>query len=187
MKYRIFFAVAIAAAALSVPGFAGEPAPSAIERNKAAMRRFETCINQNDLALGRKLISEKAAFATPVSPEPLYGAEGYLSVVSLMRASFPDVQWKLEGGRPLDLLRHVHRTGPLRRTRPQRPRLLHVRHELLRLRRRRQDRRRHRRHRHARHPPGHRRGALRRMPVTRVLRTPFRRNEKQPQTTRRTP
>ena len=96
MKYRIFFAVAIAAAALSVPGFAGEPAPSAIERNKAAMRRFETCINQNDLALGRKLISEKAAFATPVSPEPLYGAEGYLSVVSLMRASFPDVQWKLE-------------------------------------------------------------------------------------------
>ncbi|MBQ3810468.1 MAG: ester cyclase [Kiritimatiellae bacterium] len=36
------------------------------------------------------------AFATPVSPEPLHGAEGYLSVVSLMRESFPDVQWKLE-------------------------------------------------------------------------------------------
>ena len=67
-----------------------------IERNKAAMRRFETCINENDLALGRELISEKAAFATPVSPEPLHGAEGYLSVVSLMRASFPDVHWKLE-------------------------------------------------------------------------------------------
>ena len=67
-----------------------------IERNKAAIRRFETCINENDLALGRELISEKAAFATPVSPEPLHGAEGYLSVVSLMRASFPDVQWKLE-------------------------------------------------------------------------------------------
>ena len=67
-----------------------------IERNKAAMRRFETCINENDLALGRELISEKAAFATPVSPEPLHGAEGYLSVVSLMRESFPDVQWKLE-------------------------------------------------------------------------------------------
>ena len=67
-----------------------------IERNKAAMRRFETCINENDLALGRELISEKAAFATPVSPKPLHGAEGYLSVVSLMRASFPDVYWKLE-------------------------------------------------------------------------------------------
>ena len=67
-----------------------------VARNKAAMRRFEKCINENDLALGRELISEKAAFATPVSPEPLHGAEGYLSVVSLMRASFPDVQWKLE-------------------------------------------------------------------------------------------
>ncbi|MBR3086413.1 MAG: ester cyclase [Kiritimatiellae bacterium] len=71
-------------------------AQDAIERNKAAMRLFEKCINANDLELGRRLISEKAAFATPVSPEPLYGAEGYLSVVSLMRASFPDVQWRLE-------------------------------------------------------------------------------------------
>ena len=67
-----------------------------ISRNRAAMRRFETCINTNDLALARELISEKAAFMTPVSPTPLMGAEGYLSVVAMMRASFPDVQWKLE-------------------------------------------------------------------------------------------
>lgn len=67
-----------------------------IERNRAAMKRFETCINTNDLKLGEELISAKAAFMTPVSPTPLYGAAGYLSVVSLMRASFPDVQWKLE-------------------------------------------------------------------------------------------
>ena len=64
-------------------------------RNREAMRLFEKCINTNDLELGRKLISEKAAFDTPVSPTPLYGAEGYLSVVALMRKSFPDVQWKL--------------------------------------------------------------------------------------------
>lgn len=65
------------AAALPLPagadGTAAETA-SAIERNKAAMRRFETCINENDLEPGRELISAKAAFATPVSPEPLYGA-----------------------------------------------------------------------------------------------------------------
>lgn len=67
-----------------------------IERNREAMRLFEQCINSNDLALGNKLISAKAAFKTPVSPDPLYGAEGYLSVVAMMRASFPDVQWKLE-------------------------------------------------------------------------------------------
>ena len=65
------------------------------ERNREAMRLFEKCINTNDLELGRKLIAETAAFKTPVSPTPLYGAEGYLSVVSLMRKSFPDVQWKL--------------------------------------------------------------------------------------------
>lgn len=67
-----------------------------IARNRAAMRRFETCINTNDLVLAKELISEKAAFMTPVSPTPLMGAEGYLSVVSMMRSSFPDVQWKLE-------------------------------------------------------------------------------------------
>ena len=65
------------------------------ERNREAMRLFEKCINTNDLELGRKLIAETATFKTPVSPTPLYGAEGYLSVVSLMRKSFPDVQWKL--------------------------------------------------------------------------------------------
>ena len=66
-----------------------------IERNRAAMREFEKCINTNDLELGRRLISETAQFMTPVSPTPLAGAEGYLSVVTMMRASFPDVQWHL--------------------------------------------------------------------------------------------
>lgn len=68
----------------------------ATARNREAMRKFETCINTNDLALGEELIAADAAFATPVSPTPLYGAKGYLSVVELMRQSFPDVQWKLE-------------------------------------------------------------------------------------------
>ena len=67
-----------------------------VERNRAAMRRFEICINTNDLSLAKELISEKAAFVTPVSPTPLMGAEGYMSVVTMMRSSFPDVQWKLE-------------------------------------------------------------------------------------------
>ena len=56
-----------------------------IDRNREAMRLFAKCINTNDLELGRKLIAETAAFKTPVSSTPLYGAEGYLSVVSLMR------------------------------------------------------------------------------------------------------
>lgn len=64
-------------------------------RNGEAMRLFEKCINTNDLGLGRELVAETAVFDTPAAPGPLYGAEGYLSVVALMRRSFPDVQWKL--------------------------------------------------------------------------------------------
>ena len=78
-----------------------------IDRNREAMRLFEKCINTNDLELGRKLIAETAAFKTPVSPTPLYGAEGYLSVVSLMRKSFPDVQWKIVAALGGELSFHV--------------------------------------------------------------------------------
>ena len=66
-----------------------------IQCNRAVMRAFEKCINTNDIELGRRLISDAARFMTPVSPAPLAGAEGYLSVVAMMRASFPDVRWKL--------------------------------------------------------------------------------------------
>lgn len=76
-------------------GYASGASSAKAGRNREAMRLFEKCINTNDLELGRRLISDKAAFDTPVSPIPLYGAEGYLSVVTLMRKSFPDVQWKL--------------------------------------------------------------------------------------------
>ncbi len=74
----------------------GRPTAGAVQRNREAMRRFEKCINTNDLALGEELIAPTAAFATPVSPTPLYGAKGYLSVVDFMRKSFPDVQWTLQ-------------------------------------------------------------------------------------------
>ena len=72
------------------------PVNEKIERNRASMRRFEQCINTNDLALGEELISASAVFTAPFSPEPLYGAKGYLSVADLMRRSFPDVHWTLE-------------------------------------------------------------------------------------------
>lgn len=66
-----------------------------INHNRAAILLFEKCINTNNLELGRQLISDTAQFITPVSSTPLLGAEGYLSVVAMMRASFPNVQWKI--------------------------------------------------------------------------------------------
>lgn len=66
------------------------------ERNAAIMKKFELMINTNDKALAQELVSEKASFFTPASPEPLYGGAGYLSVVDWMRQGFSDVQWRLE-------------------------------------------------------------------------------------------
>lgn len=60
-------AVAMSALTVGCPveaGGASGGSPSAkTARNRAAMRLFEKCINTNDLELGRRLISEKAAVA----------------------------------------------------------------------------------------------------------------------------
>ena len=68
----------------------------AIARNKELMKKFETMINTADEKLAEKLVWDKASFYTPVSPEPLYGGKGYLSVVHWMRSGFSDVQWNLQ-------------------------------------------------------------------------------------------
>ena len=67
-----------------------------LESHKVAMKRFETMINTADASIAKELVADDAPFYTPASPSPLYGGEGYLSVVHWMRQSFPDVQWKLE-------------------------------------------------------------------------------------------
>ncbi len=67
-----------------------------IERNKELMKKFETMINTADVNLAEELVDEKASFYTPASPEPLYGGQGYLSVVYWMRKSFSDIQWNIQ-------------------------------------------------------------------------------------------
>lgn len=60
------------------------------------MKKFETMINTADEELAKELISDEASFFTPAATEPLYGGEGYLSVVYWMRKGFSDVQWNIE-------------------------------------------------------------------------------------------
>ena len=67
-----------------------------IQRNKEAMKRFETMINACDDALAEELVNPDASFITPASSEPVHGPQGYLGIVRFMRQGFPDVQWKLE-------------------------------------------------------------------------------------------
>lgn len=67
-----------------------------IERNKSIMKKFETMINTMDINLANELISPDAKFTTPISPDPLVGGEGYLSVVKFMRSGFSNVKWEIE-------------------------------------------------------------------------------------------
>jgi steroid delta-isomerase-like uncharacterized protein len=69
---------------------------SFVERNKNLMKKFETMINTADDSIAEELISSDAPFYTPASPEPLYGGEGYLSIVHWMRTGFSDVHWTLD-------------------------------------------------------------------------------------------
>ncbi len=94
--FQIYCLISCGLHTCSNPNSINERHAELIERNREVMRRFETCINTNDLVLGEELISPSASFLTPVSPTPLQGASGYPSVVAFMRRRFPDVQWKLE-------------------------------------------------------------------------------------------
>ncbi len=67
-----------------------------IERNKQLMKKFETMINTNNKELAKELVASDAPFYTPASSEPLYGGEGYLSIVDMMRKGFPDIQWNIK-------------------------------------------------------------------------------------------
>lgn len=67
-----------------------------IEKNKNLMKKFETMINTADEKLADELAAHDAPFYTPASSTPLYGGEGYLSVVHWMRKGFSDVQWHIK-------------------------------------------------------------------------------------------
>jgi steroid delta-isomerase-like uncharacterized protein len=64
--------------------------------NKLVMERFLEFINTASEKLAAELISPDAAFHVPGRPEPVQGPEGYLEIIAMMRAGFPDIQWTLE-------------------------------------------------------------------------------------------
>ena len=66
-----------------------------IESNKELMKKFETMVNTADEKLAKELVADDAPFYTPASSKPLYGGEGYLSIVHWMRKGFSDVQWHI--------------------------------------------------------------------------------------------
>ena len=67
------------------------------QENKQVLRRFtDEFINTGNPSLAEELVSPHAVFHAPTSSEPLRVPEGYLQLLGLLRAAFPDVQWTLE-------------------------------------------------------------------------------------------
>ncbi len=66
------------------------------EKNKLAMARFTEFINTASEQMAVEMISPNAVFHVPGRAEPMIGPPGYLAVIGMMRAGFPDIQWTLE-------------------------------------------------------------------------------------------
>ena len=64
--------------------------------NVEFMKTFVEFINSASETLAHELVSPEAIFHVPGRPEPMVGPAGYLAIVGMMRASFPDIQWTVE-------------------------------------------------------------------------------------------
>jgi hypothetical protein len=56
-----------------------------IKQNKKVMERFVDFINTADMEIGKEVLSDEAIFYAPVSPEPLKGYKGYMTILDMMR------------------------------------------------------------------------------------------------------
>ncbi|MGA2429561.1 MAG: ester cyclase [Candidatus Acidiferrum sp.] len=64
--------------------------------NEQAMGRFVEFINTASEKLAAELISSNAVFYVPGRSEPVRGPGGYLAIIGMMRAGFPDIRWTME-------------------------------------------------------------------------------------------
>jgi steroid delta-isomerase-like uncharacterized protein len=65
-------------------------------KNAEFMKRFVEFINSASEKFAHELVSPDAIFHVPGRPEPMVGPAGYLMIIGMMRAGFPDIQWTLE-------------------------------------------------------------------------------------------
>ncbi|CVL00350.1 uncharacterized protein FMAN_09829 [Fusarium mangiferae] len=61
-----------------------------------SIHRFVEFINSADAVIGNEVIHESAEFHVPFDSNPLKGVSGYLDMLGMMRAAFPDIQWSVE-------------------------------------------------------------------------------------------
>jgi len=68
----------------------------AFQSNELVMQRFTEFINTASDQLAAELIAPDATFHVPGRLDPARGPSGYLAIIEMMRAGFPDIQWTLE-------------------------------------------------------------------------------------------
>ncbi|KAF5671973.1 hypothetical protein FCIRC_8546 [Fusarium circinatum] len=61
-----------------------------------AIHRFVEFINSADATIGNEVIHESAEFHVPFDKKPFKGVSGYLEMLGMMRAAFPDIRWSVE-------------------------------------------------------------------------------------------
>ncbi|KAG4283263.1 hypothetical protein FPRO06_09936 [Fusarium proliferatum] len=61
-----------------------------------SIHRFVEFINSADAAIGNEVIHESAEFHVPFDSKPSKGVGGYLEMLGMMRAAFPDINWAVE-------------------------------------------------------------------------------------------
>ncbi|EXM14461.1 Polyketide cyclase SnoaL-like [Fusarium oxysporum f. sp. vasinfectum] len=61
-----------------------------------AIHRFVEFINSADAAIGSEVSHESVGFHVPFDSKPLEGLSGYLEMLGMMRAAFPDIQSSVE-------------------------------------------------------------------------------------------
>ena len=66
------------------------------ETNKQSMQQFTEFINTASERLAQALIAQDAVFHVPGQDAPMRGPAGYLAIIAMMRAGFPDIRWTLE-------------------------------------------------------------------------------------------
>src|ERR1043166_8276276 len=66
------------------------------ESQKLVLHRLLELKNGGRPTLAVQVISPSALFRVPGVEQPLLGPRGYLELLGLVRAAFPDLQWTLE-------------------------------------------------------------------------------------------
>lgn len=68
------------------------------EQNKAIVRHYlQEAVSQGSMSAIEKYVSPGVVFASPYTPEPIQGIEGFKQMIGMLHTAFPDLNIQEEG------------------------------------------------------------------------------------------